>query len=122
MRDKLIELIKDAEAYSKNECLRTPCFFCEERENNKRNCKYGFESDYLIANGVTVQQWIPVSEMPPTYTSNYLVYLAQPVDGKHFPLGHDIAAYIARDDCWDLAGPYIVTHWMPLPAAPKEVT
>lgn len=114
MRDKLIELMNEA-----------MCSKCDEDEDS---LTFSEMVDYLLAHGVTFEtdnndggKWTPVNEMLPTYTSDYLVYLAKPFEGKLFPVGRSIAAYIARDDCWDLPDPYIVTHWMPLPAAPKEV-
>ena len=71
----------------------------------------------LIANGVTVQEWISVDDELPEEKVNCIVHY------KH--------AYCDNDDYWaigicfydgekfqmDLL--YKVTHWMPMPAQPK---
>ena len=74
-------------------------------------------ADHLISNGVTVQEWIPVTDRLPEEKVNCIVHY------KH--------AYCDNDDYWaigicfydgekfqmDLS--YKVTHWMPLPKPPK---
>jgi hypothetical protein len=91
-------------------------------------------ADHLIANGVTIQKWIPVSERLPEKDGKYQVY----IDG-HINKGiHH--AYFAKDarkvDKFDFRcrwknvwygydnewGHYevdAVTHWMPIPEPPK---
>ena len=74
-------------------------------------------ADHLIANGVTVQEWISVDDRLPEETINCIVHY------QH--------AYCDNDDYWAIGfccydgekfqlGPaYKVTHWMPLPQPPK---
>lgn len=66
-----------------------------------------------------VRRWIPCSEkMPETNgkDASYLVYV--PSFGAV-----DIAAYHPDVDEWTFMGlPVTVTHWMPLPELPKEVS
>ena len=74
-------------------------------------------ADHLIANGVTVQEWISVKDRLPEETINCIVHY------QH--------AYCDNDDYWAIGfccydgekfqlGPaYKVTHWMPLPQPPK---
>ena len=76
-----------------------------------------YVADHLIANGVTVQEWISVKERLPQEKVNCIVHY------KH--------AYCDNDDYWAIgmcfydgekfrADPaYKVTHWMPLPPAPE---
>ena len=130
-REKPIELIIDIE----NELIRaypytTDIFRIEET------------ADYLIANGVTIGKdnnvpgkWIPVTERLPEKSGTYIVCC----DDSGCPYGEGIwyrpgVVVCAEADvgtnggiCWewyegstiyDLDG--IVTHWMPLPEAPKE--
>ena len=77
---------------------------------------YGVEAyplaDHLIANGVTVQKWIPVTERLPEKLQKVLTV--------------SDTGYIDVD-CVDKFGVWIgdlvrfckVTHWMPLPEPPK---
>lgn len=74
-------------------------------------------ADYLISNGVTVQEWISVKERLPQEKVNCIVHY------KH--------AYCDNDDYWAIGmcfydgekfrfdPAYKVTHWMPLPNPPK---
>lgn len=73
--------------------------------------------DHLIANGVTVQEWISVNDRLPEEKVNCIVHY------KH--------AYCDNDDYWAIGicfyngekfqmdWSYKVTHWMPLPKPPK---
>lgn len=83
---------------------------------------YGIEAqhlaDHLIANGVTIQKWIPVTERLPANWCPVLVVLR----GAKISL---LGSY--RGDAWfwekfSTTFNREVTHWMPLPEPPKEVT
>ena len=82
-------------------------------------------ADYLIANGVTVQEWIPVTERLPENDAMVIGYT--PCDGFMF------VGYYHEENKYDWRQWYIVTamrstkvitkkvtHWMPLPEPPKE--
>ena len=74
-------------------------------------------ADYLISNGVTVQEWISVDERLPEEKVNCIVHY------KH--------AYCDNDDYWaigicfydgdkfQIGLAYKVTHWQYLPKPPK---
>lgn len=74
-------------------------------------------ADHLISNGVTVQEWISVTERLPEEKVNCIVYY------RH--------AYCDNDDYWAIGTcfydgekfrlnpAYKITHWMPLPEPPK---
>ena len=74
-------------------------------------------ADYLISNGVTVQEWVSVEDRLPEEKVNCIVCY------KH--------AYCDNDDYWAIgmcfydgekfqfAPAYKVTHWMPMPVPPK---
>ena len=73
-------------------------------------------ADHIIANGVTVQQWIPVSERLPERYKYVLLWDA---------MDRDIFMGVLDDKReWYIPGYsgelFIVTHWMPLPEPPKE--
>lgn len=78
-------------------------------------------ANHLIANGVTIQRWIPVEERLPDHFGVFVVAISEP--GK-MRVGKDCADFdpFAKtwlpSMCWDRG--YKVTHWMPLPEPPKE--
>ena len=112
VREKLMELLEPhvsglACEYESGSCELASCRSC-----NARNI-----ADHLIANGVTVQEWISVKERLPQEKVNCIVHY------KH--------AYCDNDDYWAIGmcfydgekfhvnPAYKVTHWMPMPPPPK---
>ena len=77
-----------------------------------------FIADYLIANGVTVQEWISVKERLPENIGRYLTANIRANDERCvFDLWFDYGKwYIDEEDDEFI---YKVTHWMPLPEPPK---
>lgn len=73
-------------------------------------------ADHLIANGVTVQEWISVEDRLPEDDASYLVWASD--------CGESEVALYYGDGEWlteDLENlTRFVTHWMPLPEHPKE--
>ena len=69
-----------------------------------------FIADHLIANGVTVQKWIPVTERLPEPYVDVLVFR----NGKIAIDRHEEDGWFAHDFQGRRA-----THWMPLPEPPK---
>lgn len=73
-------------------------------------------ADYLLANGVTVQRWIPVTERLPEKWGEYLVM----IEGDKVPT---TLYYEWADKYWfDFPNgrKFVATHWMPMPEPPKE--
>lgn len=95
MRDKLIDLIQNA-------------------VDGCSSYWAGLIADHLIAHGVMVQKWVPVSERLPKESGYYLVHHKGGfVSERYFyEDAPEIFAQVRNDP---------VTHWMPLPKAPKEV-
>ena len=94
VREKLVQLLKDI----------MPLFTFEE------------QVDYLIAHGVTVQEWIPVTERLPENIANRVLVVCERSNGVFY------AHY--EKPFWinlETDKPFIstVTHWMPLPEPPK---
>lgn len=134
IREKLVELLDKAE----NHYLEAAR--CAESDSERYAIiadAYGVFADYLIANGVTVQEWIPVTErLPCGYIvvdpstnykelEQYLVFCkdalfpttAYFVDGKFVSL---CETGCPSGERWCGIGE--VTHWMPLselPTPPK---
>ena len=115
VREKLVELLRNSphldtiKGYKGNDCT--------------------FEqgADWLIANGVTVQEWIPASE-PPKKITNKVIVLCR---NGYMGYGH-YEDYKGERTWYNLESgkPFIdfdlvdcesyeVTHWMPLPEPPK---
>jgi hypothetical protein len=112
-REKLISIISDCRTYVANMTIL---------------------AEHLLANGVTFQKWIPVSERLPEIGGIYLVAVKYKYEfEKEYNYDTDVATYHFGFDCtyidgcwntyvdWDEGQQYIhVTHWMPLPEPPKE--
>lgn len=123
-REKLIELIQDG--------IRKGL-----RARGDDRLDYSFEvvADHLIANGVTVQRWIPVTERLPEEDGEYLVWFGRNMfehyaevryfakDGEavdKYDLRHEKNVWYYYDSEWGYVACCNVTHWMPLPEPPKE--
>ena len=119
-REKLIELF--------NESLFAESWDSNDYPNDEAAV------DYLIANGVTVQKWIPVTERLPEADGDYLVFErgyivpairvlsfakdGRKVDKYDFYRGWKNVWY-RYDSEWGHLTIDDVTHWMPLPEPPK---
>ena len=118
IREKLVELLKDTE-----NIVRAWCGSYEDA------------ADELIANGVTVQEWIPVTERLPKKDGAYLVttncfgkYQCIDIrcfakDGEavdKYDLGEKKDVWYSYDSEYGHVSTDSVTHWMPLPTPPKK--
>lgn len=106
VREKLVELLNEA-------------FFDYNHGKGDSYIPKNF-ADHLVANGVTVQQWIPVKDRLPE-AGGYVVCIAKRNPFSRFM---PMVARIEKNG-WvnPITDQYIseVTHWMPLPEPPKEV-
>jgi hypothetical protein len=109
MREKLIELLMNSDILC-DTCGESSSSYCAEAI-----------ADHLIANGVTVQRWIPVTERLPGKMGQY-VYRYVFGENMDYPF-YQVLWYFAN-----LEKPHFqhegsmgltVTHWMPLPEPPK---
>ena len=99
MREKLIELVKN---------VRSKITVWHTSEEI---------ADMLIANGVTIQKWIPVTERLPRPNKLVLCWW-QSGDGEREHYGF---ATFQSHGVWYVSneGMPEVTHWMPLPEPPS---
>ena len=83
-------------------------------------------ADYLISNGVTVQEWISVEDKLPPYNHNVLVY--RPNMAMEILVDNYSGYYGEDDDEWhegwalygeDAYGNPVITHWAYFPQPPK---
>lgn len=116
-REKLVGLCEDIIL----SCKASLCTDCEHNNIDYPHCMGVHFADHLIANGVTVQQWIPVTERLPGTEGSYLVYTERgSVYASHFYTEKKFASGYVREASWSQRGKVKVTHWMPLPEPPKE--
>ena len=116
-REKLIKLVEDARYKDSENCKRhLVCKDCAY--GDRASCHAAFIADHLIDNGVTVQQWIPVTERLPEPFVTVLGHLPMET-----PLPTVLPGFITKEGVWHIAmfdrEPDEVTHWMPLPKPPK---
>lgn len=105
MKEKLIELLIECDKK-----YPVICDMCVSKELIPKIC--GEIADYLIANGVTVQRWIPVTERLPEVSGKVLCAY----NGKS-----RVLTYWRTSQTFEYSGkPLAVTHWMPLPTPPKD--
>ena len=106
VREKLVELLADA---------------------GMGKIERNFLADQLIANDVTVQEWIPATEPPKKITNKVIVLCKNGYTGYgHYENYMGKQAWYNLESGkpftdWDLEDceSYEVTHWMPLPQPPK---
>lgn len=114
--EKLVELLRNAKAAMKAENLS-----CDLAKNM-------FVVDFMMANGVTVQEWISVKDRLPDVCDSYIVCGKMKYSHeKEWEIFTDVAGshgdYI--DGFWDTftdwnEGQEIhITHWQPMPQLPK---
>ena len=110
MREKLIELLKLAMDYS---------YVLREMKSTTTDANedpFIAMADLLIANGVTIQRWIPVTERLPGICDTVLVCYDF-MGGKAVRISD---RYGKNGMLWSgLPNGQKPTHWMPLPEAPK---
>ena len=96
-REKLIELLNKKYDH-----------YCDQCGVNKDSHYTENLADFLVAHGVTVQQWIPVTERLPEKTGLVLGY---DIGFGVLLLYYEVGSV--------RSGWQSVTHWMPLPTPPK---
>lgn len=104
VREKLVEVFAEAA----RTCIETDCSKC--RYLTTPLCVDNLLIDHLIANGVTVQEWIPVSERLPEDSATVHVCHKNGFVTTNAWLGANWWFKNERNP---------ITHWMPLPQPPK---
>ena len=118
VREKLVELLQNAKAAMKSENLS-----CDIARNM-------FVVDFMMANGVTVQEWISVDDRLPDETGRYLAVKKRIAPDELGGNRTDIVILRFFVDDGFRMPTHIpdwingeineeVTHWMPIPELPK---
>ena len=114
VREKLVEL------------LRNSPHLDTVKGYKGNDCTFEQGADWLIAHGVTVQEWISVKDKLPPYNHDVLVY--RPNMSMKIIVDNYAGYYGEDDDEWhegwakygkDIHGKPIITHWAYLPHPPK---
>ena len=103
VREKLVELLREA-------------FFEYNLGKGDGYIPKNF-ADHLISNGVTVQEWISVTDGLPKDDSDVIAYLRTGEEGRIFPANY--AKGVWFDCIFNKRVTETTTHWMPLPQPPK---
>ena len=123
IREKLVEIMEDLGC---NDEYCKDCEFCNDIDGCVHRRKE-IIADRLIANGVTVQEWIPVKDRLPDNKEHDWV-LAQVVEDNGYMHIPRVMEYRQSRNDWfeetygwlsEHNGLFSVTHWMPLPLAPE---
>ena len=131
VREKLVELIAqkvcDTWSESCDQWLPHDCGKCYAND-----CHISEIANHLIANGITVQEWIPVTERLPELDKEVLLIVHGWEDRLYYTgcLHRQeaerswLTGIESKASDWKIWGfsylrEPIVTHWMPLPQLPK---
>ena len=89
-----------------------------ENKDNEPMQSYLDEADYLVAHGVTVQEWIPAEEPPKEYRDEYgeLIPFLVCAEGTDYPFRAMYDGKTWGDGIFAIH----VKWWMHIPAPPKE--
>ena len=119
-REKLMNLTREATAKVAHHCANTSCEKCD-KESGKCQCRtMEMFTDHLIANGVTVQKWIPVSERFPPKGVFVLFQYAKNSRKPTMFAKNTMAVGRYENKMFIVDGcAVLVTHWMPIPQPPK---
>ena len=106
VRKKLIEILKTKYDH-----------FCDQCGINKDSKYTENLASYLIANGVTVQEWISVDDRLPEDDSDVLACSRIGEESRIYPACYSNGVWF---DCvFNAPATDTTTHWMPIPNPPK---
>ena len=128
VKEKLAKLISESNRYFFSKCDDYEgCEKCPHHET-KRECSDVIVAEFLIQNGVTIQEWVSVDE-PPKEDGKCLLLFE---DGSMCDAIYEVkrGQFGIYEEYWNAVNGWFKvwqeanpTHWMPvpLPQPPKEV-
>ena len=113
VREKLVELL--SEIIDGGFKWHNYCYESGEQLNNDEI------ASYLIAHGVTVQEWISVDDRLPEYSNDGFADAVLVTDGFVQHMAYFVGGEWRFAESGEIKEPmwYRITHWMPLPQPPK---
>ena len=109
--------VKEKLALSVCNATQKTNFKCEFNCEKKGKCAYCLVmADQMIANGVTVQEWISVDERIP---QNFVSVLGYMTDAGEFPPVRECYTVVNEFFFPALGDVHPVSHWCELPQPPK---
>ena len=85
------------------------------------DCTFEQGADWLIAHGVTVQEWVSVDDRLPEYSNDGFADAVLVTDGFVQHMAYFVGGEWRFAESGEIKEPmwYRITHWMPLPERPK---
>ena len=105
VREKLVEL------------LRNSPHLDTVKGYKGNDCTFEQGADWLIAHGVTVQEWVSVDDELPEDDSDVLAYLRIGEESRICPANYAKGMWF--DWIFNTPVTESITHWMPIPHPPK---
>lgn len=112
VREKLVKLLNEVQETGVNEIPAG--FGCTREYIANENV-----ASHLTAHGVTVQEWIPVTERFPEIGHKCLIANREIVVRGWLRPDGVWKTGVSSDEIWSNFSLYPPTHWMPLPEPPK---
>ena len=116
VREKLVELLDEAEEWANHECDELDCETCQAGKM-RGNCFQQLMVGRLIDNGVTVQEWISVKDRLPEPGKQVLIYSRYDFCESAFYIGVPGKWRVTWNH--EMLDADSVTHWMQMPNPPK---
>lgn len=117
VREELVKLLADNCDIKDKRCVGCEKGLLETIEC--KNSRFGKVADHLIANGVTVQEWISVDDELPKHTDEYNVTVGVPSEFGYFETVTTLRfeRLKGKEPRWVIPHNeiYRVIAWMPLP-------
>lgn len=109
-KEKQIEEMAKLTCNSQRSCYKGDCLGC-------KICAVRENCEKLYDAGYRKQEWINVDERLPRESEVVLVYNGEILQRIYTSYNNEVRWW--SDECWSSTEKLGVTHWMPLPEAPK---